>query len=254
MTSACNPIEFLMIQFGCLVGYTKHISKEINFAKENKFDFIQLWYDSNGLEIIARKSDEFKVLLEEKFPAIVHALLDIDELSFHSRPIMDIAKRLHHKSVIIHPFSRDYSNSEQCKKLREIMENDYSQFMANGIDVYVENNCRSHPLLYEPREIEYFFDSKCNFRFLLDIAHIDSYDHLEDLVKTRYPDMLHLADTHFAAEHEHLPIGQGELDFTLIFSEYLDVFDGKIIFEITQSEEDIVNARLQIMNVLNTTR
>jgi sugar phosphate isomerase/epimerase len=243
-----------MIQFGFLAGCTRHISEEINFAREHKFDFIQLWYDSKGLEIIARKSDEFKVLLDEKFPAIIHALLDIKELSFHSYPILDIAKQLHHKTVIIHPYSRDYSNRDAHKKLREIMENEYAQFIADGIDVFVENNCRSHPLLHSPQDIEYFFNSTCKFGFLLDVAHIDSYDHLGNLVKSRYPDMLHLADKHFGAEHEHLPFGQGELDFPLIFREYLSSFDGKIIFEITQSPEDILNSRQMIAEIAKSNR
>jgi len=192
-------------------------------------------------------------LLDEKFPAIIHVLLDIKELSFHSYPILDIAKQLHHEAVIIHPFSRNYSDGDAHKKLREIMENNYAQFMADGIDVFVENNCRSHPLLHGPQEIEYFFNSTCKFGFLLDVAHIDNYDHLHALINTKYPDILHLADKHFAAEHEHLPIGQGELDFTLIFSEYLKNFDGKIIFEVTQNMVDILNSRLMIAEVLENT-
>jgi len=52
--------------------------------------------------------------------------------------------------------------------------------------------------------------------------------------------------------HEHLPVGQGELDFKTIFENYLKDFDGKIIFEVvSDNDEDIINSKTLIQKILN---
>jgi sugar phosphate isomerase/epimerase len=90
---------------------------------------------------------------------------------------------------------------------------------------------------------------------LLDIAHIDSYEHLERIIAIKFPKCIHLADKHFSAVHEHLPIGQGELDFDRILYRYLKGYDGKIIFEVTTDDDEaIVKGYKHIKQIVDKSR
>lgn len=60
------------------------------------------------------------------------------------------------------------------------------------------------------------------------------------------PKILHVADRHFEVIHEHLPIGQGNIDYKYIFTNILNEFDGKIILEIIQSSKDIIASKAKI--------
>jgi len=119
-------------------------------------------------------------------------------------------------------------------------------YLGSGITVYLENNSKLDPIFSTVEELELIFAQNPGLAFLLDIAHIDSYEHLADLIAVRSPKILHLADKHFNVIHEHLPVGEGELDFDLIFSSWLKNFDGRIILEITQSDQALINSRLKI--------
>ncbi len=72
---------------------------------------------------------------------------------------------------------------------------------------------------------------------------MDSYEHLKDLVNIKYPKIPHLTDKRFSEIHEHLPVGQGEIDFEKVFREILKDFEGRIIFEVYQSDEAIINSK-----------
>jgi len=220
-----------MIEYGCITNDNCDFSHECIFALENGF----------GIRI--KYNNPISVLKKSKIPILIHAVFGIEDHNSCSNKLFDILKELNHISIIIHPILKNNNDSGNYKKLRGIMEKAYSQFIDNGIEVYVENNCRIQALLYKPYEIEYFFNSECNFRFLLDIAHIDSYNHLQEIIDVQYPDMLHIADKHFNVEHEHLPIGQGEIDF-----------NGKIIFEIAQGKEEIKSSQLKMKEIINNIR
>lgn len=114
----------------------------------------------------------------------------------------------------------------------------------------MENNCRVSPIHYSCSDVEIVFQGNEETELLIDIAHADSYEHLSRLSHIRYPGMIHLADKHFAIDHEHLPIGQGELDFHMIFSDILAEFSGKIILEIDQSDDAIIESVKKIEAIL----
>lgn len=89
-------------------------------------------------------------------------------------------------------------------------------------------------------------------RITINIAHIDSYEHLQKIIDVRFPKCLHIADKHFSVIHEHLPIGQGDLDFHKIFSNYLKSYNGKIIFEVvTDVDDEIIKSKEIIQNIVN---
>ncbi|WFA09060.1 hypothetical protein [Tissierella sp. Yu-01] len=61
-----------------------------------------------------------------------------------------------------------------------------------------------------------------------------------------------MADKHFSVIHEHLPIGQGDLDFQKIFNNYVKGYNGKIIFEVvTDVDDEIKNSKEIIQTIVN---
>ena len=62
--------------------------------------------------------------------------------------------------------------------------------------------------------------------------------------------MLHVADRHLEVVHEHLPIGEGNIDFDYVFGNILSDFDGKIILEVVNENQDIICSRDKLKNIL----
>ena len=123
-------------------------------------------------------------------------------------------------------------------------------FLGKGITVYIENNARLTPLNHTPEDLEIIFRESPATEFILDISHFDNYEHLQKLINVKYPKMLHIADRRFSSNHEHLPIGEGEIDFELVFSEYLSGFNGKVILEISEDENVVVDSVEKIRKII----
>lgn len=70
------------MQIGCLARYFNPYVEEVEFAKNNKFQFMQLWYDKNR---IALNTDlnPIEIIKEYNFSTIIHAVLDINEFEEH---------------------------------------------------------------------------------------------------------------------------------------------------------------------------
>lgn len=66
------------------------------------------------------------------------------------------------------------------------------------------------------------------------------------MVEIKMPKILHVADRRMEIIHEHLPIGQGNIDYSYIFTNILNNFDGKIILEVVKSSEDIIDSKVKI--------
>jgi sugar phosphate isomerase/epimerase len=160
-------------------------------------------------------------------------------------------KYLQHKEVIIHPVCH-FIQSDSILKLAECNKKLSEMFYNNGITVCIENNSKLDPINYLPNELKIIFHSSPETELLLDVAHIDSYQHLQKIIDIRFPRCLHLADKHFSVIHEHLPIGQGDLDFNQIFNYYLKGYDGKVIFEVvTDVDDDIIKSKEIVQNIFN---
>lgn len=239
-----------MIEFGCLARYFNKYTQEVQFAKNNGFEFMQLWYDRNG---IALKEDAkpLEAIKENKFPTIIHAVLDINEIEEHIPELMKILKYLGHKDLIIHPICKSEKITNQTiYKLSDKVKKAFNLLSNENIKLYIENNSRLDPIFNTVEEIEILFRGNPGVEFILDIAHIDDYKHLEDMIKIKMPKILHVADRHLENIHEHLPIGEGNIDYKHIFTNILSRFEGKVIFEIIQSSEDIINSRNKIEEYL----
>jgi sugar phosphate isomerase/epimerase len=241
-----------MIQIGCLARYFNKYTDEVDFAIRHGFDLMQIWYDRNGIALNEDSFPKENIIKELSFPTIIHAVLDINEFEEHVPKVIDILGSLRHKEVIIHPICESEEiTSATIHKLSKQVAYALEKFSHKGITLYLENNSRLDPIFNSPKEIEIIFSDNVNLEFLLDIAHIESYQHLEQIVAVKMPKVLHIADKHFNVIHEHLPVGQGEIDYKYIFNNALREFSGKIILEVIQSDEDVIGSRDKIKNILS---
>lgn len=233
-----------MLEMGCLARFFNRYENEVLFAKENEFNFMQLWYDSRGLYLHEDDKDFIETINKYNFPTIIHAVLNIDEFQEHIPKILDILKKLNHEELIIHPICNNEPITDSTiDKLDESIKFALNILTPNDITVYLENNSKLDPIFTDTHEIEKIFAQNEKLEFVLDIAHIDDICHLRNMINIKTPKILHIADKHFNVTHEHLPIGQGEIDFEYIFKKILNNYDGKIILEIINSDIDIINSK-----------
>ncbi|MGG7099134.1 TIM barrel protein [Clostridium sardiniense] len=241
-----------MIKIGCLARFFNRYEDEVIFAKENKFDFMQLWYDNRGLCLHEADKEFVDTINKYKFSTIIHAVLNINEFKEHIPKLLDILNKLNHKELIIHPICENETiDKKTIYKLDESIKYALDIFMPNSITVYLENNSKLDPIFTDNYEIEKIFNQNKDLEFLLDVAHIDDLNHLQEMIKIKKPKILHIADRRFNVVHEHLPIGNGDIDFQYIFSNLLPEYSGKIILEIVNSDLDIINSKKIIESLID---
>lgn len=232
-----------MVEIGCVAHFHYPYKEEVNFARKNDFKIVQIWYDRNGISVTCN-GDPIQEIKNINFPSIIHAVLDINEIEDHIPKLQQILTDLEHKELIIHPVCKtEIVDSDTIRKLSNKVKVAEASFSSIGVKVFIENNSKLDSIFISANDIEYLFDQNPNAGFLLDLAHIDSYKTLEEIVQAKFPDYLHIADKHFAVTHEHLPLGEGELNFHLIFSKYLKGYCGKAILEVTQNKEALVKSK-----------
>lgn len=234
------------MQIGCLARYFNPYEEEVMFAKSNNFEFMQIWYDRNGISL-KKDLNPIEEIKKYNFPAIIHAVLDINEFEEHVPKLIVILKYLGHNELIIHPICKSEEiNPETIYKLSEKVRFALKEFGKENITLYLENNSRLDPIFHDSNEIEIMFTENLDLQFLLDVAHIDNYEHLKSMIRIKMPKILHIADRHLEQIHEHLPIGEGNIDYKYIFANILNRFNGKIVLEIVQSSDDMINSRAKI--------
>lgn len=239
-----------MQRIGCLARFFNPYKEEVEFSKENGFGFMQLWYDRNGIAM-KKDSDPIEAIIKNDFPVIIHAVLDIIDFDDHVPKLKEILKKIGGNEIIVHPISEFVPITvDSIVNLNEKIRYAYDEFNDIGVSMILENNSINDPIFYSVEDIKYIFEQNPQIEFLLDLAHIRDYSQLKEILSIKKPKILHLADKHFDAIHEHLPVGEGELDFELIFKEILPEYDGRIILEIVQSSKEIIESRDKIWSII----
>ncbi len=239
-----------MIEYGRSIRWFNYYTEEIEFSKLNKFDFMQIWFVKGELILDKVASPKEQFINNSKFPVIIHAVYDINDYDKYNGELIRVLKTFNHKEVIIHPVCESVPiNSETIYLLSNSIYETNQLLKENNITLYIENNSVIDKINYEPNDLKIVFDRNPDVELLLDLAHIDDYCHLEKIIEVKFPKCIHIADKHFNIEHEHLPVGQGELDFELIFQKYLKGYDGKIIFEVVGSDNEIINSKEIIQKI-----
>ncbi len=240
-----------MIKIGRSIRWYNDYQDEVIFSRENHFDFNQIWFMQGEIVLDKVNKPKEKMLKNIGFPLIFHAVLDINEFEKYEERLIEILNYLEQKELIIHPICKSTKiNKESIYKLSEKVSAINLNLKSDGITLYLENNSKIDPIFYTIEEIEILFKKNPGVELLLDIAHMDNYEHLKEIVNIKKPKILHIADKKFSSDHEHLPIGKGELDFSYIFKEVLNDFDGKIIFEVVERDELIIKSKEKIEKIL----
>lgn len=240
-----------MIEYGRSIRWYNNYEDEVRFSKENGFDFMQIWYKEGELLLEDIEEPKIDTILKTGFPVIIHALLDLNDFDKYVHDLLTILKKLGHNEVIIHPVcDSETINHDTIDKLALKVCDAANLFETEEITLYVENNSKIDPINYTIEDITKMYAQDNNIELLLDIAHIDDYNHLEDIVNTKYPKMLHVADKRFDQQHEHLSIGEGELDFGYIFNKVLNEYQGKLIFEIIDDNEKLIDSLNSIKRII----
>ncbi|MDZ5253816.1 TIM barrel protein [Clostridium sp. LIBA-8841] len=242
-----------MIQLGCLARFFNRYEDEVKFAKESNFDFMQLWYDNRGMCLHEDDKDFIDTINKHNFTTIIHAVLNINEFKEHIPKLLDILNKLNHKELIVHPICENEEiNEETLDKLDKNIKYALNILTPSGITLFLENNSKLDPIFTTTDEIKEIFIQNNDLEFLLDIAHIDNMNHLQEMINVKTPKILHISDRHFDVVHEHLPLGQGDIDFQYIFSNLLPEYNGKIILEVVNKDSDILHSKDLIKSLLNT--
>jgi sugar phosphate isomerase/epimerase len=237
-----------VIEIGCLARYFNPYEREVQFAKENDFRFLQIWYDKNGL-LLKDVEEQTNILKQFSYTAIIHAVLDLNEIGEHVPRLVKVLKTLNHSELIIHPVCKSERITDNTiYKLADKVKVAFDILANKGISLYLENNSKLDPIFTTTQEIEIMFEINPDLEFLLDVAHIDNYKHLKEMISIRKPKILHIADRHLEVIHEHLPLGQGNIDYEFIFKNILQNYEGKVILEVAQSDEDIIYSKKLIEN------
>lgn len=153
--------------------------------------------------------------------------------------------------VIIHPVCdkntvNENTENELAKQVTVFSE----KAKRRGITWYLENNSMIDKFHYKKEELRVVYKADEYVEQLLDIAHIDNYQHLLDIIDVKFPKCIHAAGKHFDVAHEHLPLTQGDIDYEFVFREYLKGYSGRIILEVDGSDEDIIASKKIIDNAV----
>jgi sugar phosphate isomerase/epimerase len=237
-----------MVQYGCCARFEFGTEWNVEFATHHGFDVLQIWYDRAGFGYGQHKHP-LQQIARMTFPSIIHAVLEVHELADECVKLLEHLAILGHHRLIVHPFTHT-AHTYRLGDVHRQLDGLLPSLEQSGITLYLENNCRISPVLYQAQEVAALFQAHPSLEFLCDVAHIDDYQHLAELIAAKHPAMLHVADSRFSVTHEHLPLGEGDIDFSHVFSHLLPAFDGTMIFEIVESDAHIVAAKAKMVAIL----
>lgn len=240
-----------MITLGRGVRWFNDYQNEVEFSKKNGFDFMQVWFKNGVIPIDSLPEPREKYIKDIGFPIILHAVFTLGDFDEYGERLLEILEYLEHSEVIIHPVCR---KSVIEINLADVLSEKVFYFTEKarekGITVYLENNSVIDGMHYTKEDIRTLFD-KCSYtEQLLDVAHIDNYEHLEQIISVKFPKCLHVAGKHFDVKHEHLALTQGDIDYALVFQKYLKNYDGRIILEVDGTDNEINDSRDIILGSL----
>lgn len=233
-----------MISIGRGIRWYKNYQEEVNFCIDNNFDFMQLWFKDGDILVNNIPNSKEEYIKSISFPIILHAVFDPEDFEFYGDKLLEIVDYFGHKEVIVHPVSeKSLVDNDTENRLAKQVNIFSKKAQERGITWYLENNSIVDKFHYRKEELEIVYKADTYVEQLLDIAHVDNYQHLEDVINIKYPKCLHVAGKHFNVPHEHLPLSQGDIDYKLVFQKYLKEYDGRIILEIDGTDEEIITSK-----------
>jgi len=228
---------------------------EVTLSKKCGYDFNQVWFFNGDMLIGDDVPDRAAYIKSFDFPIIIHAMWTLEDFVKDSDRLVELVKYFDHKEVIVHATRKETLTIKDAnERLRDLLAALKSKFDKLGVRMYVENNQRPHCLSATKQQLETVLSS--GVELLLDTGHVDSYEHIEEIISIKKPTCLHLANKRFSAGHEHLPLSRGDIDFNLFFSKYMPNYDGRIIIEVGNefaTDKDFMKSKKLLDKVLKKT-
>lgn len=233
-----------MIRVGRGIRWYNDYQQEVDFCLAHHFDFMQLWYKDG--EILVNNIPEPKAEYIKKvgFPVIIHAVFDPEDFEKYGDELLGIVEYLEMNEVIVHPVSEKKPVTNETEPLLVEQVKRFSEkAKSRGIIWFLENNSVVDTFHYQKEDLRSVFQADSYVEQLLDIAHIDDYEHLKDIIEVKFPKCLHVAGKHFDVPHEHLSLMEGDIDYRLVFQKYLKGYSGRIILEIDGTDEELIESK-----------
>ncbi len=241
-----------MISIGRGIRWYNNYLNEVDFCIKNDFDFMQLWFKDGELLVDNVPEPKESYIKKIGFPVIIHAVFELEDFKKYGNKLLDLSEYLGMNEVIIHPVSETVTVNQNTAYLLAEQSLSFSEkSKKRNIVWYLENNSVVDVFHCKKQDIEIVYQTDSYVEQLLDIAHIDSYKHLEEIISVKYPKCLHVAGKHFNVPHEHLPLVQGDIDYSFVFENYLKEYKGRIILEIDADDNELLLSKKIIENAIS---
>ena len=222
----------MMIHKGLALRFNENYYGEINIARALGFAYFQIWFYNGILSASTLPEPREEKIKQAAFPIILHAVFDMPDYDTYGQKLLGLVDFFGHMEVIIHPVCKTEKITEKTVySLERKISAIHNELKKRRVKLYVENNSVIDGFFNTVEELRVVFDEHPDIGLLLDLAHVNDYDHLRNIVKMRFPECIHIADKRFGVAHEHLELGKGDLNFDMVFSDILTGYSGRVILE-----------------------
>jgi L-ribulose-5-phosphate 3-epimerase len=194
---------------------------EIRFAAENEFAALQLRTDSPGeiaRDLRADLAEVGRVCSETGVEPVVEMLLRLSDYPSIAGALdanLAALAELGCRRVHVHPVpgARDIDVAQLERELPRLFREAVELATAHGLVLGVEHNSREHRLLVEPDSCAELLANVPGLSFVWDLNHADprAFTHLRDRLS-----LVHASDTPLPTTNHHLPMGLGNIDFSVL--------------------------------------
>lgn len=260
-------------KFGYLTDPSKDILKEIKKAFRLGFDFVEIGIEppfATAEYLRENKEKILYILNKNKTFAIAHTTWWVELGSFHEpvrkawvvegKKAIDVANELGIKEINFH--AQTYPLTLSNKKFRRQTIQNFIKSSEELVDyaarfnmgVMIENIPKGKRKSFEPDDFKQIFRGVNGLGFHLDVGHAfigEGMRGVEKYIKT-FKDRLwhvHLHDNH-GKHDEHLPIGEGNIDFRKVVKSLKKVeYNRTITLEVFDTEKRIKQSLRKIKRI-----
>ncbi|WP_114579287.1 sugar phosphate isomerase/epimerase [Saliphagus sp. LR7] len=251
---------------GFVVSHQHSVTEAIPFAGTEGFDHVEIkMHGGANRKRLERSEDELTGLLEAAdLSLLVHLPYQLDIGSPHEHvqagsvreleACLERAAALGGSKAVVHAESRAWLGDDLAANVLDSIDHLQGYAADLGVELCAENPLRGTiPIgdfddLFEATAASMTLDTghaRCDG---LDSTEIAAFvaEHGERISH------VHLNDTHGESD-DHLPFGDGTIDFAAIFEAFGDDWDGTVSLEVKTSEfEDIARSRQRLERLLAT--
>jgi L-ribulose-5-phosphate 3-epimerase len=192
---------------------------EIRFAAEHGFEAIQIRSDRAG-EIADELRAGPRVVGLTFAAAGVEPVLEMLVVHQGEPGTIGAALRANLAAIEQIGFRRVHVHPVGPADAAPVLADDFEEALeiarAAGLTFGVEHNAAGHRLLIDPASVHALLDAVPGLRFVWDLNHTRSEDVAEFLRLGDRLSLVHVSDTPLPETNHHLPVGRGNVDFSVV--------------------------------------